>query len=121
MSPDDPLFCDRMLLSTRLTGDRKAWSRLVDDAFVGVDAFGVQTDKAQRLAEFDGVIYRGMELKEHRLMPAGTDTAVIVGELRSSGILSGQPFAGTYRYTNVWVRRADGWRLLVSHSTAAAG
>lgn len=116
----DPLLADRTLMATRLTGDRGAYGRLVDEAFLGIDADGAFNNRAQRLAEFDGLIYQELKLADHRARFAAPDVALVTARATLSATHLGRPIAGAFVYTNVWVWKPEGWRLLSSQATRVA-
>lgn len=45
------------------------------------------------------------------------DTGVVTGTSVQAGVTGGQPFSGRFRFTRVWVRRDEGWRMVASHSS----
>lgn len=107
-------------MATRLTGDRAAYARMVDDAFLGIDFNGVFNDKAQRLAEFDWVIYQELKLADHQARFAAPDVALVTARATLTVTHLGQPVTGAFLYTNVWSWKEEGWRLLSSQVTRVA-
>lgn len=47
-------------------------------------------------------------------------TAVVTGETRMRGQYGGQPFGSHSRYTHVYLRDWDGWRLVTAQGTPVA-
>lgn len=48
------------------------------------------------------------------------DTAVVTGVSNLKGSYKGQAFSGRYRWTDTFVRRNDGWRLVATQVTKMA-
>lgn len=48
------------------------------------------------------------------------ETAVITGRSTAEGSAAGQAFSVVLRFTDVFVRRSDGWRAVASHATRIA-
>jgi ketosteroid isomerase-like protein len=46
------------------------------------------------------------------------DAAVVICESSQAGTHDGEPFAMTFRYTDVWVSEAGVWLLAVRHASA---
>ena len=48
------------------------------------------------------------------------DVAIVQCRSHQSGtiVASGEPWSGTFRYTDVWVLDPDGWRIAVRQATA---
>ena len=51
------------------------------------------------------------------LLFTGPDVVVVALRARLAGFIRGQSFAGDYRYTRVWARRDDSWRVVAGHVT----
>jgi ketosteroid isomerase-like protein len=87
--------------------------------FTGPD--GALATKADDLAAYRGGIMRvsAHEPEELRVRRVGADVAVVALRTRMSGSYGGAPFSGTARYTRVWAREADRWRIVGGHVTVA--
>ena len=59
-------------------------------------------------------------IDESLCLPAvSVDVLVVALRTRLAGSMNGQEFDGDYRYTRVWVRRGDSWRIVAGHVSAA--
>lgn len=122
-STDDTLLAaEAALRRAQLTGDLAALDRLVDDELVFTGPDGNIYGKADDLeAHRQGwVRITRLEPSEERVQPFG-DVAVISVRMEMEGSFKGARFAGSFRYTRVWCRRADGWRIVAGHVSAVAG
>ncbi len=96
--------------------------RVEADAYVYTDAAGNVAHKADDLAtaragdvKIDAFKLSAMKVQVHG------DTAVITGETTLTGTDHGGALNGTFRWTDVFVRRADGsWQAVASQATAVA-
>jgi ketosteroid isomerase-like protein len=119
---DDLLACEGALRRAQLAGDAAALDRLVDDALVFTGPDGRLYTKADDLdAHRAGwVRITRLEPSEERVLRLGADVAVIVVRMEMAGTFRGEPFAGPSRYTRVWRRTPDGWRVVAGHVSAVA-
>ena len=116
------LVSESALRRAQLSGDVAALERLVDDELVFTGPDGNIYSKADDLnAHRQGwVRITRLEPSEERVQRFG-DVAVISVRMEMEGSFKGAPFAGSFRYTRVWCRRADGWRIVAGHVGAVAG
>lgn len=116
------LVSESALRRAQLSGDVAALERLVDDQLVFTGPDGNIYSKADDLnAHRQGwVRITRLEPSEERMQRFG-DVAVISVRMEMEGSFKGAPFAGSFRYTRVWCRRADGWRIVAGHVGAVAG
>lgn len=116
------LVSESALRRAQLSGDVAALERLVDDELVFTGPDGNIYSKADDLnAHRQGwVRITRLEPSEERMQRFG-DVAVISVRMEMEGSFKGAPFAGSFRYTRVWCRRADGWRIVAGHVGAVAG
>lgn len=47
-------------------------------------------------------------------------TAVVTGVSVQAAVSAGTPWSGRFRFTRVWVRQGDAWRMVASHSSRIA-
>ena len=96
--------------------------RVEADAYVYTDPAGNVGHKADDLAtaRAGDVKIDAFRLSAMRVALHG-DTAVVTGETTLVGRDRGTPLAGTYRWTDTFVRRPDGtWQAVASQAVAAA-
>jgi ketosteroid isomerase-like protein len=48
----------------------------------------------------------------------GGNTAIVNGEASAELEDFGEPLSGTFRYTRVWLKQRDGWKVALFHATA---
>ncbi len=89
-------------------------STLLADDFMGITAGGVLQSKDQTLAWLrSGVVrFNSIELSDRKVRFYGS-TALVTSRAQVSGVTPGDDISGSYRYTHVWVRDAQGtWRIV---------
>jgi len=110
------LDLDRRVFAARLSRDLTTYTNLIDPSFIGIDAGGVLTTAAQRLAEFDRMVCEVLEMDE-QLVRFYELTAIVTGRMKARGRFQDQSFSGEYRYTHVYVHFENGWRFVSAHTT----
>ena len=111
------------LRAAQLASDVDALDRLIssDLLFTGPD--GQLATKADDLAAHRGGVIRMRthEPRELRMRPVGDGVVLVALLTRIAGEYAGQAFDGTFRYTRVWAREADGaWRVVGGHVAAVS-
>lgn len=98
--------------------DAKALAAVLAVDFILTTASGKVLTKKDMLAnlakqdtQYEQFATTGVEL---RLLG---DTAIETGQVRTVGKRSGKLIAEVTRYTDVWVRQKEGWKLLAEHSS----
>lgn len=93
--------------------------RLVDDALVFTGPNGAVYGKEDDLdAHRRGLIrITRLEPSEERIQRLGDITVVSV-RMEMTGTFEGAAFAGPFRYTRVWRKKVDGWRVVAGHVSA---
>ena len=93
--------------------------RLVDDALVFTGPNGVVYGKEDDLdAHRRGLIrITRLEPSEERIQRFG-EIAVVSVRMEMTGTFEGAAFAGPFRYTRVWHKQVDGWRVVAGHVSA---
>ena len=120
-SSDEIIGAESEFFASLVAGDVERLEQIVGDDFTIVDV--MSGTPAPRDA-FLAVVGSG-ELEFDRLEPAPDealvrfygDTAVSIGRTSMSGTYAGQSFAAQSRYTHVWVRLDDRWRLVSAQGT----
>ena len=112
--PDDPILdAEARLRAAMLAGDVAALDALLDDGlmFAGLDGHLVGK-RADLDAHRSGRLrITQMDAAERHVVRCG-DTAVVSVRMETAGTFDGVPFGGALRYTRVWCRRGDGWRVV---------
>ena len=100
--------------------DIEAMARILDDAFIHINASGKLYDKPRylRAVGSHGLTYSAdVELTEsdHRV---DGDLVIMAGKMLGHARLDGEAQVYHLRSMRVWRRRRDGWRLLAWQSSA---
>lgn len=98
--------------------DVQVLRRHLDPGFTLVDSRGVVTGLAENLAEVASgePRYRVFRNRDQQIRLHG-DSAIVVGVTHVEGELRGQAFTADFRFTDTWLRGAEGWRLAASHAS----
>jgi ketosteroid isomerase-like protein len=105
-----------------LAADVHALDRLLDDALVFTTHLGALVSKA---GDIEG--YRSGLLRLTRLEPADEEirlygnVAVVTVGVTLAGTYAGATFTGPFRFTRVWYKRAEGWRVVAAHVSEVVG
>ena len=107
------------LREAQLAGDVAALDALIDDqlVFTGPDGmiYGKQDDlEAHRRG---AIRITTLEPSDERVQDFG-DIVVVTVRMEMRGSFNGAPFAGPFRYTRVWQRREQRWRIVAGHVSA---
>jgi ketosteroid isomerase-like protein len=98
-------------------GDAAAIARLEDDTYTLTNSKGEVTTRADDVADAKkGVRYDEFRNHEQSVRLYG-DAAIVLGVTTVRGSAGGKPFAADFRFTDTYVRRADGWKIAASHAT----
>lgn len=109
------------LRAAQLAADVPALDRLIADELLFTGPDGQLGTKAQDLeAHGSGVVrFRSHVPEELRVRRVGENVAVTALRARLEVEVAGTLARGTYRYTRVWAREADGnWRVVGGHVSA---
>jgi ketosteroid isomerase-like protein len=99
------------------TGDATAIARLEDATYTLTNSKSEVTTQADDIADAKkGVHYT--EFRNHdQSVRLYSDAAIVLGVTSVKGTSAGKPFAADFRFTDTYVRRADGWKIAASHAT----
>ena len=93
----------------------------MDDGYVGTFPDGSVHSKQGEIEALNSgrIAIEEMTPEEMRVQLYDA-TAVLTGRSRVRASVDGARVAGTLRFTDVWVRTAQGWRAVASHVTRVA-
>ena len=116
---DDLELVERGLLEALQRADLASAADLLHDDFL-ITTAGWLAEPAGKQKWLDAFAQR-MTLENFDLRLLATrsygDVAVVLSESNQEGSHDGEPYSMTFRYTDVWVRGGDGWRLAARHAS----
>jgi ketosteroid isomerase-like protein len=116
---DEILACEAELRRAQLAGDAGILDRLLDDALLFTSLDGTLASKSDDLS-----LHRSGRLRITRMDPSDRHllhlgaTSVVSVLMNAEAIFDGVPVTATMRYTRVWHKRPEGWRLVAGHMSA---
>jgi ketosteroid isomerase-like protein len=117
MSIDDEILaCEAELRQAQLSGDVVVLDRLLDDVLMFTNMDGTLASKSDDLS-----LHRSRRLRITRMDPEDRQllhlgkTSVVSVCMNAEAVLDGVAVAATLRYTRIWHKRPDGWRLVAGH------
>ena len=120
MSIDDEILaCEAQLREAQLTADVAVLDRLLDDLLLFTNLDGTLASKNDDLS-----LHRSGRLRIVRMDPSDRhllhlrETSVVSVRMNAEAVMNGVPVAATLRYTRIWHKRAEGWRLVAGHMSA---
>lgn len=109
---------ESLLLDAIRTGDAATIEKYEDATYTLVSTRGEVTTRADDIADAKKGDIRYTEFRNHdTTMRLYGDAAIRLGITTLKGTASGKPFALDVRFTDTYIRRADGWKLAASHAT----
>jgi ketosteroid isomerase-like protein len=108
--------CEEQLRHAQLNGDVEALERLLDDALVFTAVDGSVVGKRDDLA-----LHRSGRLRITKIEPSDLrvldlgDVAVVSVRMNAEAVLDGVAARSPLRYTRIWNRRREGWRVIAGH------
>ena len=104
---------EAQLRTAQLEGDVATLDRLIADDLLFAGPDGALVTKAQDLAAYrDNVLcITSHQPCEMHVRAVRGDVFLVSLRVRLSGIYAGTPFASLCRYTRVWAKDTDGWRI----------
>lgn len=121
MSDDSILVAEEQLRDAMLAGDIAMLDRLIDDDLMFVSHLGRVVGKAEDLEAHRTRVLRitSMTPSDRRIQSLG-DTTVVSVQMHTTAIVHGVDVEETFRYTRVWRRRPDGWKIVAGGMTVVA-
>jgi ketosteroid isomerase-like protein len=116
-----PLATEQQFFNSLSHGDVEALNRILDDDFLLIDVMtGSEVKKPDLLA-----VLRSGQLKFEVIEPVESQvrhygTAVITGRTQMSRRFGETPFTASSRYTHVFAKDQDQWRLVSAQGTQIA-
>jgi ketosteroid isomerase-like protein len=99
------------------TGDAATIGQLEDETYTLTNSHGAVTTRADDIADAKkGVRYAEFRNHDQTVRLYG-DAAIVLGVTSVKGASEGKPFEADFRFTDTYVRRADGWKIAASHAT----
>jgi ketosteroid isomerase-like protein len=98
-----------------LKSDAVAMAALLDDDYIGITAKGMLLTKEETLAKIGSgrALYTSLELSDRKVRFYG-GTALVTSLAQATGTnAEGEDISGSFRYTRVYVRNAQGaWKIV---------
>ncbi len=118
-SDEEILAREAELREAQLTSDVSVLDRLLDDqlVFTGLDGSLVTKSDDLSLHRSGRLRITRMDPLEHRILHLGS-TSVVSVRMNSAAVVEGVPVTAVLRYTRVWHKRAEEWRLVAGHMSA---
>lgn len=110
---------EEQLRRAQLNSDVAVLERLLDDALVFTALDGRVVGKADDLAMHRSGRLRisKMEPTDCRMLDLG-EVVVVSVRMDAAALVDGVAAVGPLRYTRIWTRRPDGWRIVAGHMSA---
>ena len=101
-----------------IDGDFETLEKLLGEGLIYTHSTAQSDTRAEYLALCKkGVFkYRRIERPIENIQVYG-DTVVVTGQTKIDAIINGQPKLLNSRYTDVWIKGAKGWQMVVWQST----
>jgi len=97
--------------------DRDALDRILDDQFIFTDDDGQVSNKTQYIdSVMQAIKVESYKLDDVTVRVYG-DTCVVAGRWTGKLTVDGKDASGEFRYTDTFVRRPGGWRVVASQDT----
>jgi ketosteroid isomerase-like protein len=108
---------EEKLQHAMLNGDVAVLDELIADDLVWTMHTGFVGNKQYDLqAHRSGIFqYTKLEISDRQIHPYSSDCVVVTLKAEIDGILSGQAFSETYRFTRVWLQRQNRWQIVAGH------
>jgi hypothetical protein len=123
MLEDDPIVASEAALrQAQLAGDVVALDQLLDDALIFTTIEGTIVRKADdlELHRTGRMRIHKLEPRDREIMPLGDSAVVLVG-MDAEATIDGILVRSYLRYTRVWCKRPQGWRVVAGHMSAVPG
>jgi ketosteroid isomerase-like protein len=98
--------------------DKQAIAANMADSFLQIDSDGNTADKAKFIEEIAAadLTIQPYTVDDFKIRIYG-NTAIINGSTLMRGTYRGQPFSSHYRFTDIYAKESDGWRVVNIQTT----
>jgi len=109
---------ERALCAAFAAGDAQTIGHLEDETYTLTNTHGEVSKRADDIADAKKGEIRYSEFLNHdTTVRVYGDAAIVIGITSLKGTSAGKSFALDVRFTDTYVRRADGWKIAASHAT----
>ncbi|HEY9618884.1 MAG TPA: nuclear transport factor 2 family protein [Crinalium sp.] len=107
---------EEKLRCAMLTSDVAVLDEMIADDLVWTMHTGFVSNKQFDLdAHRSGLFkFTKVDISDRQIHPYG-DCVVVTLKADLAGMLNGEPFADSYRFTRVWVQRQNRWQVVAGH------
>lgn len=99
------------------TGDAETIARLEDETYTLTNTHAEVSTRADDIADAKKGEIRYTEFRNHdTTVRLYGDAAIVLGITSLKGTSGGKPFALDVRFTDTYVRRAEGWKIAASQA-----
>jgi ketosteroid isomerase-like protein len=119
---DDVAAAEERFFAALLGGDGEALDAILMPDFVLVDVMTgseIPGPVLRELVSGSQLLFESIERIDSRIRAYGS-AAVVTGQTRMRGRYQQQPWSAHSRYTHIYIRGEDGWRLASAQGTAIA-
>ena len=116
---DELYEAERTLFEALCRSDLAAVAAMLTDDFV-ITTAGWLAEPADKATWLDGLAEHELEEFDLEVLTVRSydPVAVVLAESEQAGTRAGEPWRLSFRYTDVWRKTAEGWRLAVRHASA---
>jgi len=114
-----PKETERRFFAALMAGDENTLGEIIADDFLLIDVMtGSEISKADLIAVIGSrqLVFLTVDVLETNLRSYG-DAAIVTGRTSITGLYGGTPFAAASRYTHVYIRQEERWRLVTAQGT----
>ena len=104
--------------------DVAAFEKMTVDSYKFINPNGQVSTRAERAAamksgesKYESVVYDDVSVNVH---PNGSG-AIVIGRATVKGVNMGTKVDGQFRFTQLWGKSDDGWKMVHGHATAITG
>lgn len=100
------------------TNDAETIGKLEDETYTLINSRGEVSTRANDIADAKKAETTYSEFRNHdTTIRLYGDAAITLGITSVKGTSAGKAFQADFRFTDTYVRRADGWKIAASHAT----
>ncbi|MBD2070538.1 nuclear transport factor 2 family protein [Leptolyngbya sp. FACHB-671] len=108
---------EEKLQQAMLTSNVAVLDELIADNLVWTMHTGFVSNKQSDLDAYRSGVFRftKLEISDRQFHPYSSDCVVVTLKAEIDGVLNGQAFSETYRFTRVWMQRQNRWQIIAGH------